>query len=101
MLADDLLESQIVTSWAGQWALGSYNAKAYCERSEDGGATKATLLDGSLRYQLTTEPVTQEVPGLARSGDGSLYGALVCSDKVQVYRSRLAGTQWLHLQTVE
>lgn len=101
MLGDDLLHGQLAGSWEGLWAIGTNAGVGYVERSEDHGATKARLVDGSTACQVTGESCSSESPGLWRDGSSWVYAALVVSDTVKVYRSKQAGTQFAHLQTLQ
>lgn len=101
MLGDDLLRSQLGGAWEGLWACGTNAGFAYVERSEDHGASKGKLVDGSNACRVTGETCSSETPGLWRAGDGTLYAAVVASDKVKLFRSQVAGTQFQHVQTLE
>ena len=101
MLADDLAKAQLCERHGLVYAVGLAEGYAWCEWSQDSGATKAFFPDGSTAKPVSLEPADDDQPAIEVLQTGEIVVALSQEGGVKTYVSRDEGEHWELVGLVE
>ena len=101
MLADDLMKAQICERDGLVYAVGLSEGYAWFEWSQDSGATKAALPDGSTAKLISPEVADDDQPAIEALQTGEIVVALAQDGMVKTYVTRDEGEHWEPLGAVD